>query len=283
MDDCDRAGEALRGADWARGAWAEEARRCHPTLRHPLAVVLGSGLAHLGTLVRPVRRIPYADIEGFPESARPIPGHEFEVTVGTIDDVPVVVYPGRIHLYQGYSAGQITSIVRHAASLGCRSCLLTCATGAVAPNASCGLGIVTDHINLSGANPLGEWREMRGLDTPFQDMSDAYSPYLRSLARRVADELGIEVGEGVYCGVPGPSFETPAEVRALASLGVSYVGMSLVNEVIMARALGMDVLAITLATNAAGAKGTSHASVLADATNNAHAFERLVRGILALL
>lgn len=261
----------------------EAAGRCHPTVEHPLGIVLGSGLAHLGALVRPVRRIPYADIEGFPESARPIPGHEFEVTVGTIDGVPVVVYPGRIHLYQGYSAGQITSIVRHAGQLGCRAMLLTCATGAVPPNARCGLGIVSDHINLSGANPLGEWREMPGLNTPFQDMAQAYSPYLRGIARHVADELGIEVGEGVYCGVPGPSFETPAEVRALAAMGVSYVGMSLVNEVIMARALGMEVLALTLATNVAGAAGTSHASVLAQATNSAHAFERLVRGVIALL
>lgn len=255
----------------------------HPSVEHPVAIVLGSGLAHLGTLVRPVRRIPYAEIDGFPESATPIPGHEFEVTVGTVDGVPVVVYPGRIHLYQGYTAGQITSIVRHAASLGCEVILLTCATGAVPGNACCGLGIVSDHINLSGANPLAEWREMRGLQSPFQDMAGAYSPRLRSLAHGVADELGVRVSEGVYCGVPGPSFETPAEVRALAAMGVSYVGMSLVNEVIMARALGMEVLALTLATNEAGASGTSHASVLAEATNHAAGFEGLVRGVLARL
>lgn len=258
-------------------------RACKPSVEHPVAIVLGSGLGHLGTLVRPVRRIDYQDIDGFPATARPVPGHRFEATVGTIDGVPVVVYPGRIHLYQGYSAAEVTSLVRHAHHLGCRDIVFACATGAVPGQAHVGLGILTDQVNLTGRNPLAEWDGLRDVDSPFVDMNDAYSPYLRTIARGVADDLGIAVEEGVYAGVLGPCFETPAEVAALRALGVSYVGMSTVLEVIMARALGMSVLGLTLAANESGAPSVSHDSVLATAGEYAEDFERLVRGVLRLL
>lgn len=254
-----------------------------PSVEHPVAIVLGTGLGHLAQLVHPVRRIDYHDVDGFPADARPVEGHRFEATVGTIDDVPVVVYPGRIHLYQGYSAAEVTALVRHAHHLGCRDIVFACATGAVAGQAHTGLGILTDQINLTGANPLAEWEGLRDVETPFVDMNDAYSPYLRTVARGVADDLGIAVEEGVYAGVLGPCSETPAEVRALASLGVSYVGMSTVCEVVMAKALGMHVLGLTLAANEAGAPNISHQSVLAAAERHADDFERLVRGVLRLL
>ena len=258
-------------------------KSCKPSVEHPVAIVLGSGLGHLGSLVRPVRRIDYRDIEGFPMSAKPVEGHRFEATVGTIDDVPVVVYPGRIHLYQGYSAAEVTVLVRHAHHLGCRDIVFACATGAVPGQAHVGLGILTDQINLTGRNPLAEWDGLRDVESPFVDMNDAYSPYLRTLARGVADDLGIAVEEGVYAGVLGPCFETPAEVAALRTLGVSYVGMSTVCEVIMARALDMNVLGLTLAANESGATGVSHESVLEAAGRHAEDFERLVRGVLRLL
>ena len=258
-------------------------RACKPSVEHPVAIVLGSGLGHLGSLVRPVRRIDYRDIDGFPVTARPVPGHSFEATVGTIDDVPVVVYPGRIHLYQGYSAAEVTALVRHAHHLGCRDIVFACATGAVPGNAGVGLGILTDQINLTGRNPLAEWDGLRDVESPFVDMNDAFSPYLRSIARGVADDLGIHVEEGVYAGVLGPCFETPAEVAALRALGVSYVGMSTVCEVVMARALGMHALGLTLAANESGAPAVSHESVLAEAERHAEDFERLVRGVLRLL
>lgn len=258
-------------------------RACKPSMEHPVAIVLGSGLGHLGTLVRPVRRIDYRDIDGFPLSARPVAGHSFEATVGTIDDVPVVVYPGRIHLYQGYSAAEVTALVRHAHHLGCRDIVFACATGAVPSQAHVGLGILTDQINLTGRNPLAEWDGLRDVESPFVDMNEAYSPYLRTIARGVADDLGIAVEEGVYAGVLGPCFETPAEVAALRTLGVSYVGMSTVNEVIMAKALGMHVLGLTLAANESGAPAVSHQSVLEAAGRYAEDFERLVRGVLRLL
>ena len=258
-------------------------RACKPSVEHPVAIVLGSGLGHLAGLVRPVRRIDYRDIEGFPLSARPVAGHRFEATIGTIDDVPVVVYPGRIHLYQGYSAAEVTALVRHAHHLGCRDIVFACATGAVPGNAGVGLGILTDQINLTGRNPLAEWDGLRDVESPFVDMNEAYSPYLRALARGVADDLGIHVEEGVYAGVLGPCFETPAEVAALRALGVSYVGMSTVNEVIMARALGMHVLGLTLAANESGAPSVSHETVLEAAGRHAEDFESLVRGVLRLL
>ena len=261
----------------------ETVRACKPSVEHPVAIVLGSGLGHLGSLVRPVRRIDYRDIEGFPLSARPVAGHSFEATVGTIDDVPVVVYPGRIHLYQGYSAAEVTALVRHAHHLGCRDIVFACATGAVPGNAGVGLGILTDQINLTGRNPLAEWDGLRDVESPFVDMNEAYSPYLRSIARGVADDLGIHVDEGVYAGVLGPCFETPAEVSALRKLGVSYVGMSTVNEVIMAKALGMHVLGLTLAANESGAPAVTHETVLEAASHYAEDFERLVRGVLHLL
>lgn len=258
-------------------------RTCKPSVEHPVAIVLGSGLGHLASLVRPVRRINYHDIDGFPMDARPVEGHRFEATVGTIDDVPVVLYPGRIHLYQGYSAAEVTSLVRHAYHLGCRDIIFACATGAVPGMAHTGLGILTDQINLTGRNPLAEWEGLRDVEDPFVDMNEAFSPYLRTLARGVADDLGVAVEEGVYAGVLGPSFETPAEVAALRGMGVSYVGMSTVNEVIMARALGMSVLGLTLAANESGAPAVTHESVLRAAEGHAEDFEALVRGVLRLL
>ena len=256
---------------------------CRPSVEHPVAIVVGTGLGHIKELVHPVRRIPYAEIPGFPADARTIEGHSYEAVVGTIEDVPVVVYPGRIHLYQGYSAPQVTSLVRHAHRLGCRDIIFVCATGAVEGNATPGIGIITDHINLTGHNPLDRPDNLSSVESPFVGMTDAYTPYLRTLAHGVADDKGIGVSEGVYAGLLGPSLETPAEVRALAALGVSYTGMALVNETIMAHALGMNVLALTLASNAAGSPDMTHESVLAAAEANRDDMDTLVSGVLRLL
>lgn len=264
-----------------------EARLCTPSVEHPVAIVLGSGLGHLAGLVKPVRRIPYASMAGFPQDARPVAGHSYEATVGTIDGVPVVVYPGRLHLYQGYSALEVTSLVRHAQHLGCRVVAFACATGAIPHMVTTGLGLLTDHINLTGANPLVGWNghepELALVSTGFVDMSDVYTPYLQDVARAVAREEGVELGEGVLAGVLGPSFETRAEVHALRTIGASYVGRSTVCEAILAHALGMRVLGLTLAANFAGEPGVSSQTVLASAADHADEFERLVRGILRRL
>ena len=256
--------------------------RYHPSEEHPVAIVLGSGLGRLASEVEVSRRIPYSQIEGFPKNAHPVLGHSYEALVGTLDGVPVVVYPGRIHLYQGYSAYEVTALVRHAHALGCESIIFACATGAIEGRSKRGLGVITDHINLTGMNPL-VGAGSRGLSSPFVATSGTYTPYLRELAKGVAADEGIELGEGVYAGLIGPSYESAAEVRAFAALGASYLGMSLVNEAIMARALGMGVLGLTQATNYSGVSGLTHTDVLKDAELQAANFERLVRGILALL
>ncbi|MCI1666168.1 MAG: purine-nucleoside phosphorylase [Atopobiaceae bacterium] len=261
----------------------DEVKDMRPSVEHPVAIVLGSGLGALAREVKPVRRIDYADIDGFPVDARPIEGHVFEATIGTVDDVPVVVYPGRVHLYQGYSAAEVTALVRHAHRLGCHDIIFACATGAVPEMAGIGLGVLTDHINLTGTNPLVEQDDLSDVETPFAGMADAYTPYLRELAIGVAADLGIELGSGVYAGLLGPSFETPAEIGALRTMGVSYVGMSTVCEVIMAHALGMKVLGLTLAANVAGDPDVSHETVLECAHDYEDDFERLVRGVLRML
>ena len=268
-------------------AMVDDARACRPSVEHPVALVLGTGLGHLSGLVKPVRRIGYNRIPGFPESAQPVSGHSFEATVGTIEGVPVVVYPGRPHLYEGYSALEVTSLVRHAQRLGAHTVIFACATGAIPDASEPGLGLITDHINLTGTNPLVGWNgkepELALVDSGFIGMSEVYTRYLQDITRSVAVEQGIELGEGVLAGVLGPSFETPAEVFALKTLGASYVGCSTVCEAIMAHALGMHVLGFTLAANYAGEPGVSHESVLVAARACADEFERLVCGIVARL
>lgn len=265
----------------------DEARLCRPSVEHPVAIVLGSGLGHLAGLVKPVRRIDYREIPGFPVSAHPVAGHSFEATVGTIDSVPVVVYPGRVHLYQGYSALEVTSLVRHAYRFGCRVVVFACATGAIPQMAKMGLGIIDDHINLTGANPLVGWNgeepELALVNSGLIGMNEVYTPYLCNIVRDVAANEGIALGEGTLAGVMGPSFETPAEVGALRAMGASYVGFSTVLESIMAHALGMRVLGLTLASNYAGDPNVSHDTVLAVAREYADEFELLVRKTLAAL
>lgn len=258
------------------------AAQCKPTMEHPLAIVLGSGLGSLGERVRVVRHIPYADIDGFPAEAIPVEGHKFTVLVGELEGVPVVVYPGRVHMYQGYNALQVTSLVRHAHKLGCRSIMLSCATGAVGEIEPGTVGIITDQLNLTGRNPLATPAGVIAaeLDSPFVSMAGAYSPYLSALAREAADELGMELAEGVYAGLLGPSYETPAEIRMLGLLGADYVGMSTVCEAIMARALGMELLGLTLVTNKAGCPGESHAEVLEAADAAAEAMQAVALGII---
>lgn len=258
------------------------AAQCKPTMEHPLAIVLGSGLGSLGERVRVVRHIPYADIDGFPAEAIPVEGHKFTVLVGELEGVPVVVYPGRVHMYQGYNALQVTSLVRHAHKLGCRSIMLSCATGAVGEIEPGTVGIITDQLNLTGRNPLATPAGVTAaeLDSPFVSMAGAYSPYLSALAREAADELGMELAEGVYAGLLGPSYETPAEIRMLGLLGADYVGMSTVCEAIMARALGMELLGLTLVTNRAGCPGESHAEVLEAADAAAEAMQAVALGII---
>jgi purine-nucleoside phosphorylase len=214
-----------------------------------VAVVLGSGLgAFADELAEPIS-IPYAEIPGWPASTAA--GHAGRLVFGKLGALDVAVMAGRAHLYEGYTQAQVTMGVRVLHRLGVRSVVFTNAAGGINLSYSQGaLVLISDHINLQGSNPLmGPNDEAEG--PRFPDMTEAYSADYRSTAHRVAGELRIELDEGVYAALTGPSYETPAEIRYLRAIGADLVGMSTVPEVIVANYLGMRVLAISCVTNMA--------------------------------
>jgi purine-nucleoside phosphorylase len=220
------------------------------TSREPrVAVVLGSGLgAFADELSHPIE-IPYSEIPDWPASTAM--GHAGKLVFGKIDGLEIAVMAGRSHLYEGYSPAEVTMGVRVLHKLGARSIIFTNAAGGINLSYSAGaLVLISDHINLQGSNPLiGPNDDSAG--PRFPDMTDAYSAAYRAIAHQVAGELGIPMSEGVYAGVTGPSYETPAEIRYLRAIGADLVGMSTVPEVIVANHLGMRVLAISCVTNMA--------------------------------
>jgi purine-nucleoside phosphorylase len=225
-------------------------------------VVLGSGLGGLSDRVRDAVRIPYGEIPGFPLPT--VQGHGGELVLGEFGGRNVLMQSGRFHMYEGHSATVAALPVRVFAELGVKILILTNAAGAVRRTYRAGtLMLISDHLNLTGMNPLTGAALPH--DERFPDMTEAYDPALRDLARDVARERGIAVEEGVYAGLPGPSYETGAEVRMLERLGADAVGMSTVIEVIAARARGIRCLGISTITNpAAGttAAKLSHAEVM---------------------
>lgn len=214
-----------------------------------IAVVLGSGLGAFADEMADTLSIPYADIPGWPHSTAI--GHAGRLVIGSLDGIEVAVLSGRAHLYEGYSPAQVTVGVRVLGALGVKSIVFTNAAGGV--NRSYqqgGLVLISDHINLQGVNPLiGPNDETLG--PRFPDMSDAYAADFREIAREVGRELGVDLAEGVYAAMPGPSYETPAEIRFLRTIGADLVGMSTVPEVIVANYLGIKTLAISCVTNMA--------------------------------
>jgi len=217
-------------------------------------VVLGSGLGAFALELRDSALIPYDEIPYFPRSTAT--GHAGRFVLGTLDHLPLAVMQGRAHLYEGYSASQVAFPVRVLARMGVCALVLTNAAGGI--NSRYGKGalvLLRDHINLLGQNPLtGPNDDRLGLRHP--DMTDAYSARFRRLAAAEMGRLGDEVFEGVYAAVPGPSFETPAEIHYLRTIGADLIGMSTVPEVIVARHMGLEVLAISCVTNlAAGMTG----------------------------
>ena len=262
----------------------EKVAYCEPSVEHPVAIMLGSEMGDLAQCVRVVRRIPYTDIEGFPDDARPVEGHVFEALVGTIEGVPVVVYPGRIHLYQGFSELEVTALVRHAHRIGCRDVIFSCGTCGLDEDVAPGtVGLIADHLNLTGRNPLACRTVGSMVDTPFVPMGETYSPYLRAFARAAAEEAGVALDEGVYAALLGPSYPTPAEAGMLRALGARYVGMSAVCEVIMARALGMEVMGLTLVTHGACDADLTRDEVLRRAADASDRVAQVLMGTLRLL
>jgi len=243
-----------------------------------IGIVLGSGLgAAAETIVNPVI-IPYGEIPHFPQST--VEGHSGRIVAGTLGGVPddrstspgllggapVIIMQGRVHFYEGYSPLQVTFPMRVLGSLGIRAVVLTNAAGGIAEGYSIGqLVALADHINMMGWNPLNGPNEPRfavrpGAGLRFFDMTEAYSKPLRALAKTAARDEGFVLEEGVYLATPGPSFETPAEIRAFRALGASLVGMSTVPETIVARHMGIEVLGISCVTNLAAGLGATQLS-----------------------
>lgn len=254
-------------------------------LRPKIALVLGSGLGAFADSLADSAKIPYAEIPSFPQSTaightgRMVIGH----VIGNAGAVPVAAMQGRVHLYEGYSAQQVTFPVRVFGSMGIRAVMLTNAAGGIDHGYSQGaLVLIRDHINLQGTNPLVGANDER-FGVRFPDMTHAYSRKYREIAREEAAKLKIDLHEGVYAAMLGPSYETPAEIEYLRRIGADLVGMSTVAEVIAARHMGIDVLAISCVTNMAAGildQPLSHAEVMETGERVKSTFEALLRAVL---
>ncbi len=247
-----------------------------------VAIVAGSGLGGLSALVEDASVVPYSELEGFPKTES-VAGHAGRLVTGRVGTTPVVVFDGRVHLYQGVPAAAAAYPARLAAALGAEMLVLTNAAGSIAPHLHAGdVVLLADHMNLTGTSPLVGWPGPEG-GVPFVPMGDTWDPALRRLALDVAAELDVALQEGVYAGLLGPAYETPAEVHMLRTLGADVVGMSTVTEAIAARALGLRLLGLSLVTNIAGGGDLSHEEVLAVGRAAEQGMSSLVIGILQRL
>lgn len=251
------------------------------TIKPEIGLILGSGLGVLAEEITEAVTIPYEEIPHFPVST--VEGHKGQWVIGKLNGKNVVAMQGRFHFYEGYSLEEVTFPVRVMKAMGVQTLLITNASGGIQLDYEPGdLMIIKDHLNLTGSNPLiGPNDESFGVRFP--DMSTAYDPELRNVARKVAEENGIDVKEGVYVGLTGPSYETPAEIRMLRILGADAVGMSTVPEVIVARHSGIRVLGISCISNMAAGilpQPLSHQEVMETGEKVKDKFLRLVRGVI---
>jgi purine-nucleoside phosphorylase len=220
-----------------------------------VGVVLGSGLGAWADTLDGLTRIPYAELPHMPRSS--VIGHAGNLCLGRVHGVPVACLQGRVHLYEGHDAERVVFGVRLLARLGCRAVVLTNAAGGITAGWTPGdLMLVTDHLNLMGKNPLSGPNE-GALGPRFPDMTEAYDRELSQLARDAAASTGVTLREGVYAGLLGPTYETPAEIRMLRTLGAHAVGMSTVPEVIALRHLGVRAAAVSCITNLAAGLGAT--------------------------
>ncbi|MFU8806490.1 MAG: purine-nucleoside phosphorylase [Bradymonadaceae bacterium] len=247
-----------------------------------IAMILGSGLGALADELTDREAIGYGEIPGFPVSA--VEGHAGQLVAGFLEGQPVVVKQGRAHYYEGWTMEEVTFPIRVFCRMGIETIIITNSAGGLNPDYVPGdLMLITDHLNLTGVNPLRGENEAR-FGTRFPDMTHGYDPELRHLAKKVASDLAIPVKEGVYAGVAGPSYETPAEVRMIGRLGGDAVGMSTVPEVIIANHSGMRVVGISCITNlAAGLSGQklTHDEVKETADRVRQSFTSLIRGLVS--
>jgi purine-nucleoside phosphorylase len=272
------------GSFGARAArTAADAVRARIRVTPRVGIILGSGLGGIAKSVEQPVRVPYAEVPGFPSAT--VVGHAGELIAGTVAGTPVVALSGRFHMYEGHDASLAAFPVRVLYALGARTLIVSNAAGGVKATLEPGtLMLLTDHVNFMFRNPLiGPLEEG---DIRFPDMSEPYDRELRALASQVAKEQGVELAEGVYFGLLGPSYETRAEVQMLQRLGADAIGMSTVPEVIVARALGMRVLGFSCVTNLAcglAAAPITHEEVLETTARVAARLTQLVRGIVAKL
>ena len=226
-----------------------------------VGMVLGSGLGDVAEVVTERVVVPYGEIPHFPQST--VEGHTGRLVAGRLGGAAVAVMQGRVHFYEGYSPRQVTFPMRVLGALGIEAVVLTNAAGGIDDSYRIGqLVIITDHINMMGWNPLVGQNEQRfarktGAGQRFPDMTEPYAKWMQELARDTASTEGFELGEGVYVAVSGPSFETPAEIRAFRGMGATLVGMSTVPETIVARHMGVQVLGISCVTNLAAGLSAS--------------------------
>jgi len=248
-----------------------------------VAVVLGSGLGGVADAVSDLVEIPYSEIPHFVKST--VDGHAGSLLVGQCGGVEVVLMKGRFHYYEGYSLDEVTLPIRVFALLGVKSLVLTNAAGGCAPHLSSGsLMLITDHINMMGENPLRGPNDDH-FGPRFPDMTDVYTPGFIALAHEEARELGITLREGIYLGLRGPTYETPAEVRMFRKLGADALGMSTVPEAIVARHSGMSVLGISCITNAAAGIGgpINHEEVVEVGATSGRALAGLIVNLIPKL
>ena len=278
--------ETFTRAQYAEAADLIRSRTAH---RPRVGLILGSGLNPLADEVTGADRIPYADIPHFPQPG--VEGHRGQLVVGQLVGQDVLIMQGRAHAYEGYSLQQVTLPVRVMGELGIEVLILTNAAGGLNPAFQAGdLMLINDHIGLMamvGGNPLWGPNDPT-LGPRFPALNKAYDPDLRALTRRVAAELGIELRQGVYIGLGGPAFETPAEVRFGRMIGGDACGMSTVPEVIVARHMGLRVLGISGISNVAvddpdAVEAANHEEVLAAGEIMVPRLMALLRGVLAAL
>ena len=251
-----------------------------PQFKPKIAIILGSGLGELAAKIKSPLEIPYSDLPGF--SASTVQGHASQIVLGMLQNYPVICLQGRVHLYEGISPSVILTMMETLQLLGCEKILITGAVGSLRAEIQPGsLMCLNDQINLQFNNPLIT-KGHRG----FISMENAYDPLLRVRMLEMAAELGISLTEGVYVGVLGPCFETPAEIRAYRILGADCIGMSVVNEVIAARYCGLKVVALAAITNMAAGLSTeklSHELTLRGAKQASEDMTALIEKFIASL
>jgi len=250
-------------------------------LRPKIGLILGSGLGAFAESLSDFSRVPYSQIPTFPQSTAI--GHAGQMVIGNAGSVPVAAMQGRVHLYEGYSAQEVAFTIRVFGRMGMRAVILTNAAGGINLKYKQGaLVLIKDHINLQGVNPLVGPNDDR-FGPRFPDMSYAYSRKFGKVAQEEAARLGLTLDDGIYAALLGPSYETPAEIRYLRTIGADLVGMSTVAEVIAARQMGIEVLAISCVTNMAAGildQALSHEEVMETGQKVRGQFEALLRAVL---